>query len=163
ARSRPRSMSATMTRAIWRNLGVRGSSISCTASCHVPMTGGGGYSKSGPSQPRRSPVSAGRRVHDSLPSDLGDRRSGRRLHGGRGREGGEAVESAASALGAGRPERLQAGTRLVVYGVTDDDQVIFQDGGAVYAAALHPGAERSLVAEVATQPIVLISGRVAFV
>ncbi|MFP2924935.1 hypothetical protein ACLESO_06905 [Pyxidicoccus sp. 3LG] len=75
-----------------------------------------------------------------------------------------AVESTASALGLGEPLRLQAGSKLVVYGVTDDDFVLYQDGATLYASALTPNAPRLTVARVGDiQPIVLISGRVALI
>jgi hypothetical protein len=70
----------------------------------------------------------------------------------------------ASALRVGDGFRIQAGSQLIVYGVTDDDFAIYQDGPTVYATRLFPGAPRHVVAEVgATQPLVLVRGRVAFV
>jgi len=69
-----------------------------------------------------------------------------------------------AAVSAGRSLRLQAGTKLVTYGVTEDGFAIYQDGPTLYATALYPGAARRLVAQVgATQPTVLISGRVALI
>jgi hypothetical protein len=70
----------------------------------------------------------------------------------------------AAALSGARALRLQAGTRLIVYGVTDDDYAVYQDGGSLFASALYPGAARHQIADVGTmQPTVLISGRVALV
>lgn len=60
--------------------------------------------------------------------------------------------------------RLQSGTRLITYGVTDDGFAIFQDGGTLYATPLLPRAPRFKVADVgAVQPTVLVVGRVVFV
>ena len=60
--------------------------------------------------------------------------------------------------------RLQAGTKLITYGVTDDDYVVYQDGPSLYATRLAPGAPRRLIADVGDQqPLVMVRGRVAFV
>ncbi len=64
--------------------------------------------------------------------------------------------------------RLQAGTKLFVLGVTDDDHAIYQDGTSVYATSLHPGARRQLIAETGPNvgvrnPLVFVSGDVALV
>jgi hypothetical protein len=67
-------------------------------------------------------------------------------------------------LRAGDAFRLQPGSNLIVYGATDDDFVIYQDGPTIYATRLAPNARRRVVAEVGNQqPLVLVRGRVAFV
>jgi hypothetical protein len=58
---------------------------------------------------------------------------------------------------------VQAGTNLVVLGVTDDDHALYWDAGSVYATALEPGAERQLVAAASQPPMTLVAGRVAMV
>lgn len=46
------------------------------------------------------------------------------------------------------PQRIQAGSDLVLLAVTDDDHALYQDGQTVYATALRTGAARTVVAEV---------------
>lgn len=80
--------------------------------------------------------------------------------------GDEAIaeEELGSAGKVNRPVQLQAGTNLITYGVTDDDWVLFQDGGTLYASTLRRNTPRRTVAQVGTnQPTVLISGRVALI
>ncbi len=60
---------------------------------------------------------------------------------------------------------VQPGERLVLLGVTADNHAVYQDGQAVYASALRPGARKQLVG---TSPpgvvaFVYTVGRVAFV
>jgi hypothetical protein len=78
------------------------------------------------------------------------------------------VDPVEEELRIGQPARIQAGQKLFVLGVTDDDQAIFQEGTTIYATALHPGARRQFVAETGPgvgirPPLVFTSGRVAFI
>ncbi len=71
---------------------------------------------------------------------------------------------AAQALAAAHaPKLVQAGERLIVLGVTDDDHAIYWDNGSVYATALRPGAPRRFVAAAAQPPLTLAVGPVAMV
>jgi hypothetical protein len=61
--------------------------------------------------------------------------------------------------------RVQAGTRLLLLEVTDDNYAIYQDGQTVYASALRAGAPRQRVAEVPAGNFAFVYrvGKVVFV
>lgn len=66
---------------------------------------------------------------------------------------------------AGDARLIQSGDRLVLLGVTSDNQALYQDGATVYATALEPGARKQVVG---TSPPGIVSfvytvGQVAFV
>jgi hypothetical protein len=59
---------------------------------------------------------------------------------------------------------VQAGTQLLLWGVTDDNYAIYQDGTALYSTRLEHNAQRELIAELGgNTPFVLTDGEVAFV
>lgn len=61
------------------------------------------------------------------------------------------------------PKRIQAGSKLAVLGVTDDDFALYWDNGSVYATALWPGAPKHFVAAASQPPMTMIAGRAAMV
>lgn len=61
----------------------------------------------------------------------------------------------------GSPKRIQAGSKLIALGVTDDDYALYWDNGSIYATALFPGAPRRFVAAASQPPMTMIAGRVA--
>jgi hypothetical protein len=75
--------------------------------------------------------------------------------------GGRALASPVEAA-----KRVQAGSKLVVLGVTDDDRAfyaLYRDEGSVSATALWPGAPRRFVASASQPPLTMVAGRVAMV
>lgn len=78
----------------------------------------------------------------------------------------EEAESLAQPLG--RAALVQAGAKLFVLGVTDDGHAIYQQGTALYATALVPGAPKELIANTGSaigvgHPLVFASGNVVFI
>ena len=63
------------------------------------------------------------------------------------------------------PVLIQAGSNLLLQGVTDDNYAIYQDGQTVYAQKLIPGARRRVIAEVPNDNVmdILRVGNVALI
>jgi hypothetical protein len=72
----------------------------------------------------------------------------------------DAHKSRATPLGV----MIQRGAQLALWGVTDDNYAIYQDGPNLYATALLPGATRRFIANIGDKlAFVQTSGKVAFI